>query len=316
MLMAIVFVTITTAVSAHAESVYDTAVQVSKRYTKNLQELADWCDDKGLVEEAAKTREWSTPRDPRKVYIAVLPREMGTLANAGKALSGDALDWHKKFRRLREKQANTYYALARKAVRLQQASLGFDLAMAAIHEDPDHQQVRKLLGYRKYKNTWSTPYEIKRYRAGYVDDEKFGWILKKDLERYQKGERRAGKLWISAEEDAQKHRNIEKGWKIETEHYVIITNHSIKAGVQLGRKMESLYDVWKRLFIRYYASQQQVMQLFNGGAAHAKMPVHKVAYFRNREDYNQTLGQISPTVKISVGFYMSATKCIDRKSVV
>ncbi|MGD9128443.1 MAG: DUF1570 domain-containing protein [Planctomycetia bacterium] len=309
-LLAIVLATMTFAVSAHAESVYDMAVQVAKRYSKNLQDLADWCDEKGLVDEAAKTREWNTTRDPRKVYIAVLPREIGTLANAGKDLSGDALEWHKKFRRLREKQADTYFALARRAVRLQQASLAFDLAMAAIHEDPDHQQVRKLLGYRKYKKTWSTPYEIKRYRAGQVDDEKFGWIREKDLERYKKGERRSGKLWISAEEDAQKHRNIENGWKIETEHYVIVTNHSIEVGVRLGRKMEVLYDVWKRLFIRYYATQQQVMQIFNGRNAYRKMPVHKVMYFRDREDYIQNLSSISPTVKISVGFYMSSTQCM------
>lgn len=315
-LLAIVFtaMTLLLPVRAHAvEDVYQTALRVAEHYAEQLKELADWCDKHGLVEEAAQTRAWNHPRDPKQVYVAVLPKEIGTLALSGKDLSGDALEWHKRFQKLREDQADIYFALAKKAIspRHQQASLAFDLAMGAIHENPDHEQVRRLLGYRKYNDAWCTAYEIQRYRSGHVDDEKFGWIRKGDLARYQAGQRRLGNRWISAEEDAKQRQNIENGWEIESEHYVVKTNHSIEEGVRLRHELEGLYEVWKRLFVRYYATEKQVVQLFEGKAASAsaKQPALRVIHFRDREDYNQSLVSVFPNIGISVGLYVESTRC-------
>ena len=292
-----------------AEDVYQTATRIAERYAEELQELAKWCDEHNLTEEATQTRAWNQIRDPRQVYMAMLPREIGALADSGKDLTGDALEWHTRFRKLREDQANTYFALARRAIRYRQASLAFDLAMGAIHEDPDNEQVRRLLGYRKYKDQWCTAYEVKRYRSGYVDDEQFGWIRKGDLERYRAGQRRIGTRWVSAEEDAKRRQNIENGWEIESEHYVVKTNHSIEEGVRIRHHVEVLYEVWKRLFIRYYATEKQVMQMFEGGGiGNAKMPVHRVVHFRDRDDYNQSLSSL-PNIEMSVGLYMDSTKC-------
>lgn len=311
MLLAVALLATTLVVPVHAaEGVYQTATRIAERYAKELKELAHWCDEHDLTEEATETRAWNHIRDPRQVYMAILPKEVGTLTNSGKDLSGDALEWHKRFRKLREDQANTYFALARRAVRYKQASLAFDLAMGAIHEDPDNEQVRRLLGYRKYKDRWCTSYELKRYRSGYVDDEQFGWTRKGDLKRFREGKRRIGTRWVSEEEDRQRRKNIENGWEIESEHYVVKTNHSIEEGVRIRHEVEGLYEVWKRLFIRYYATEKQVMQMFTGRAKwNTKMPVHRVVYFRDRDDYNRSLKAMFPQIEMSVGLYTDSTKC-------
>jgi hypothetical protein len=185
-------------------------------------------------------------------------------------------------------------------------SLAFELALAAIGEDPDNEAVRRLFGYQKFRDGWHTAYEVRKLRSGQVWHERFGWIRKADVARYEKGQRPGEPRWISAEEDARLHSDIEHGWDIETEHYTVRTNHSIEAGVALSVKLEQLYRVWKQLFVRYYASEEQVVALFDvrGRAKGIELPRHQVVYFRDRDDYNRSLARLGPTVGISAGVYV------------
>ena len=67
-------------------------------------------------------------------------------------------------------------------------------------------------------------------------------------------------------------RDIHSGWDVETEHYTIRTNHSIEAAVSLGVKLERLYRLWQQLFVRYYASEADVVALFDGRAQAGRRP--------------------------------------------
>ena len=145
-------------------------------------------------------------------------------------------------------------------------------------------------------------------RSGHVWDNRFGWIRKADVPRYEKGERFYQGRWISAEEDARLHADIQSGWDIETEHYTVRTNHSIEAGVRLGRKLEELYDVWGQLFVsllRYPAADRRAM--FNRWAPRVQLPRYKVVFFRERQQYNTASATPCPTSRNPMGFYMSGT---------
>ncbi len=170
-------------------------------------------------------------------------------------------------RKLRHDQAAALYDMAQRAIRRHQASLAYTLVLKAIGDDPDHEAARRLLGYQKYQGDWHTAYEIEKLQAGQVWDEKFGWLPESQLARYQQGQRFLGGRWISAEEDARRHRDIRSGWEIETEHYTIRTDHSMEAAVGLGVKLENLYRIWQQIFIRYYANEAYVAGLFSGHAA-------------------------------------------------
>ena len=95
---------------------------------------------------------------------------------------------------------------------------------------------------------------------------KFGWLPKDHVARYERGERYYRRRWISAAEDAQRHADIKNGWRIETEHYSITTNHSLEAGVRLAERLERLNFVWRLLFAPYHArTRSQLSTMFKSG---------------------------------------------------
>ena len=295
--------------SARAEDLYQTTRELRRKYAGQLDELAAWCDGRGLAEEAGKTRAWLRPRDPNRVYVTVFPRPIGP-PELPPDTPADVAEWHDRLLRLRADQADAMYELARRAIRTHRASLAFDLVVTALHEDPDHKPIRQLLGYQPYRGEWRTAYEVNKLRRGQVWHEQFGWLPRNYVQRYEGGERYYRGQWISAEDDARAHHDINYGWDLETEHYTVRTNLGIEAGVELGRQLERLYRVWKQLFIGYYASEEQVAALFAGSARRPQiqLPRHAVVYFRDRDDYNRSLKPAFPNIEISIGVYADGTR--------
>jgi uncharacterized protein DUF1570 len=296
-----------------AEDYVATALKVTDDFRADLEELAGWCDERNLAEQAEKTRGWVRPRDPTRLFVSVLPDEMGP-PDPPEGASTDIVAWHKRFYQLRREQAGNCYALARKAVGAGQASLAFDLIISALREDPDHKSIRRMLGFQQYRGKWLTNYEKERARKGYVWHDRFGWLKRNHVSQYEEGKRLYEGRWISADEDARLHADIRNGWVVSTEHYNILTNHSIEEAVALGDKLEGLYRVWKQLFIRYYASESQVASLFEGRAARLQLPQHNVVFFRNRQEYVATLRPNSPNIGISLGIYIHGVTTISKKS--
>ena len=259
--------------------------------------------DQRAGRRGAKTRRLVSPSDRYKLYVPVLPDEVGP-----PKLPADApekmVEWDARLSKLRRDHATALFEMARRAVRTGQAGLAFDLGLGALQADPDYEPVRRLFGYQKFRNQWRTPYEVKKLRAGNVWSEKFGWLPKAYLRRYEEGQRYSDGRWISAEEDARRHRDIGSGWDVETEHYTIRTDHSIEAAVALGVKLERLYRLWSQLFVRYYASQADVVAMFDGRAKpSAAQRRHDVVYFRDRDEYVRSLEAEMPNIAITVGVY-------------
>lgn len=284
------------------------AKQLVDGYAAELRELAAWCDEQKLVPEAERTRTWLAPRDPNKMYVALLPARVGPLPMPETA-SPETVEWNRRLWRLRRRQASKLFDLARRAAVARRASLALDLALRTAREDPDHAGVRRLMGYQKYQGRWCTPFGVRKLRSGQVWHERFGWLPKSRVHRYEQGQRYYKGRWISAEEDARLHRDIRSGWDIETEHYTIRTNHSIAAGVKLGVQLERLYHVWQQLFVRYYATESQVIALFDGRSRSraTKAKRFHVVFFRDREDYNRSLRPSMPNIGMSIGVYRDVT---------
>lgn len=295
--------------SARAEDLYQTVTVLRREYAAELDELAAWCDERKLDAQARTTRAWLRPRDPNCVCVAVFPRRIGP-PELPPDTPADAVEWRDRFLRLRGDQADAMFEIARRAIRTNRASLAFDLIVTALHEDPDHKRIRQILGYQPYRGEWRSAYEVNKLRRGQVWHEQFGWLPRNHVRRYEEGERFHRGRWISAEEDARAHRHINYGWDLETEHYTVRTNHSIEAGVELGRQLERLYQVWKQLFVRYYATEEQVAALFAGSARRPRfqLPRHGVVYFRDRDDYVQSLKPAFPGIEISIGVYADGTR--------
>lgn len=291
-------------------------------YAEELEELATWCEENELPQQAEKTRQYlQKPFDEDKVYVAVLPQQIEDVALASKKgkkatsrkssreQTSSQEIWEQKFYKLRDKASIYLLNQARKAVRGGHISLGFDFLMKALEENPDNEAARKILGYRRFRDQWLSDFEVSQIKAKKVYHERFGWIPRAHVKRYEAGERFFRGQWISEEEDAEVHRFIEKGWVIETAHYIVLTNHSIEEGVRLGEQLEKLYRVWKQLFLGYYATEQQVVALFEGKPGLATPQAkHKVYFFRTRQDYNDYLRRTNPQIEMSLGLYSTGTK--------
>jgi len=291
-------------VRARADELYEAARELRAKHTAQLEQLADWCEQQGLTEEAETTRQVYGRHDPFKVYLPVLPAQNGRdPLPAGE--SAELVEWDARIGRLRRDQANELYEFARRAIRGQRASLAYELVLAASRANPDHEAARRILGYEEYAGRWHTFFELDQFRAGKVCHEQFGWLPGSHVRRYEQGERFTGRSWVTAAQDAALHRDIDTGWLVETEHYAIRTNHSLEAGVQLGVKLERLFGYWEQLFIRYYASEAYVQALFDGRARNRRVqtPRFHVVFFRDRNDYNRMLRAAMPNVEMSTGVY-------------
>lgn len=288
------------------DDVAKTATELRTAYAADIEKLAKECESQGLATEARRTRRVLTPTDPFKLYVRSLPETVGPEKLPAGA-PANVVEWNAKLGQLRERHATALYDLARRAVRGGHAALAFHLLMAAAQADPDNESVRRSLGYQKYEDQWRTAYEVRKLRAGFVWSDKFGWLPKANLQRYEEGQRNVGGRWISAADDAARHRDIRSGWKIETEHYSILTNHSIEAGVQLGVKLERLHRLWRQMFLRFYASEADVAAMFDG---RPRQPTtrHEIVYFRDRDDYNRALRTMEPRIEMSIGFYRAKSR--------
>jgi hypothetical protein len=249
---------------------FDQAVrQLRDKHAVAVEELARWCQQQGLAEQAQKTRSILVPHDPYRLYLPILPKQVGAAALPANAPAA-AAQWNERFWRLRREQADALLDLARRAVHSGRAALAYNLLLAALWENPDQEIIRRMLGYQSVNDQWCTPYE--------------------------------------AAEHVRPHGDARSGWKVETEHFLIDTDHSLEAGVELGAKLEKLYRVWQQLFVCYYATEAQVRALFEGHTASSWLTRrHQVVYYRDQDDYNRALRALEPNIGISIGIYLQRT---------
>lgn len=281
------------------------ALELRAKYAAELEQLAAWCEANQLPAEARTTRRIRGPSDPNKFYVPILPSEVGPAKLPADA-SAKVVEWNARLGRLRHEQAVALFEIARRAARAGRATTAFELALAAVQASPDYEPTRRLFGYQKFHDQWRTPYEVKKLRSGFVWSDKFGWLSKANLHRYEQGQRFCDGHWITVAEDAERHRDIQLGWDVETEHYTIRTNHSLEAGVALGVKLERLHRLWRDMFICYWASEADVIAMFDGRPRPPSRPLprHNVVCFRNRDDYLRALRAGLPNIDVTVGVYV------------
>lgn len=282
-----------------ADSLADEQATIERQYADELESLAAWCDSKELPDKARATRGWIVPHRPLTIVVRLADSRFPEAA----ASEGER-EWNQRFRDLRQSQAKRCFDLLQRAVDRREFVLAYQLAHATLREDPDHEAARRLLGYKRRDGRWLTLYESYKEKSQQIWDERFGWVDKKNLPRYESGERYFRGRWLSTEEDERLHSDIGRGWEIVTEHYQVRTNHSLGEGVRLAARLEELYGVWRQLFLRYAMSEAELARLFREGAPANRTPRrHQVTYFRNRKEYLGALGGEHPAVRVTSGYY-------------
>jgi len=278
-----------------------TYAELSDAYGQQLDELARWTHDSGMLAESRRTAAWRPVRQPDRFYL-FLPKEPDS-AGRPAAPSASAV-WRSRFDELRRGYAAQLWQLTADALRAGRISLACRLTNEVLREDPDHGPARQSLGYVRVGGTWRTPFERDRIRRGEVWHDRFGWIKREDVEPYERGMRRSGSTLISAEEDKRRRGRIENGWKIETAHFQITTNDSLEGGVQIARRLENLCALWRQVFADFWVRQSNSQQHFLQGDLFrfTGRPFH-VTMFQTRDEYVRALHRHQPMIDMTLGIY-------------
>ncbi|MEX0977223.1 MAG: hypothetical protein WDZ48_00130, partial [Pirellulales bacterium] len=274
-------------------------------HAAKLDDLAASCQEQRLDDAVKTLASWLPKREPGQLTL-FLPASPA-VSNAARNLA-ELPEWRKRWQSLRNAQADALMALARQAVAEKRSSLAYELAVEAVRENPDHEQARKILGYARFQGGWHTPFEIRQLRSGKVWHEKFGWLSKERVERYEKGDRFALGRWMKAEEEAALRRDMSKGWRVETEHYLVTTNHSLEEGVALARRLEALFGIWRQVFAPYLVGEAELARRFEGRGKAGIARQHNVYYYRTRGQYNDALRAAQPKIEITLGIYFDSSR--------
>ncbi|MDR0337285.1 MAG: hypothetical protein LBI18_09365 [Planctomycetaceae bacterium] len=204
--------------------------------------------------------------------------------------------------------AENIYRQAVAAAENKQGLEAMRLAIKVLETNPDHEIVRRIFGFKLFHGQWRTGWEIDRLTKGFIDHPVFGWIPKEFVAPYESGKRMIPQFgWVDADEANRFHADIRRGWQIATEHYDLLTNHSLEEGVRLSRRLEHLYRAWKMLFFNMLLSEEKLAKLFTESLSGGTLPRHRVYVFRDKQDYVAFLKNLEPGFEMQLresnGFY-------------
>jgi hypothetical protein len=283
-------------------------------FVAKLEKLSRFCDDKNLT-EAAKTvrsRMASPVMDLRN--LKSLPTEVQP--DIPNNLPADERYWQTQLRFLEKEYAQDLYVLSRRALNDGYPSYAFGLIREAASHDPDHPNVRKVLGFVRQGNEWVTQFAASQLKKGNVWHEKFGWLPKSQLDRYAKGERYfKSRLaaedkgrWVTEEKERELRRDFSEAWEVRTDHYLIKTNVSLERGVELGRALEDFHEFFYETFAGFFSTREQMQKLFDGTAKSVtnNPKPYVVHYYRTRDEYIERLQKEFPNIEKTNGVYLTS----------
>jgi len=293
---------------AAAADVAAERAQLYAAYAEKLKELANWCEQKQLPPEAKYVRNWQPEREPDKQYVFFPPPQSAAPWRNPAAASAEQREWWDKFTTIRREQGNLLFALAKRALAEHQPRTAYELTVETAREHPDHEQARIVLGQQKLQERWYSPYVILRMtQQKEVWNEKFGWLPPNHVQKYEEGFRYVGGRFIKAEEDAKLHENAKAGWRVDTEHFAVLSYHSLEEGVKLAKRLERLYSIWQQVYFNYHTSEAELAKLFSETAVPRRTRTpFKVMCFKDREQYNTALKPVQPNIEITLGAYFES----------
>ena len=219
--------------------------------------------------------------------------------------------WRHRLRYLKNKEADDLYKFSQKVMKEDHISFAYRIIREAARLNPDHETARTLLGYIAHEGEWLTPFEADKKKKDEVWDDRFGWVLEKDLPRYEQGLRKYNGRWIPAEHDAELRRDFRNAWEIRTEHWLVKTNHSLERGVEIAGKLEDYYSFFISEFPGLFNSRAQMKQLFAVGT-NARPRINQnpfvVHYYKTKDDYVAQLQRQVPIINATNGIYLQDTE--------
>lgn len=280
-------------------------------YRRELDHLSHVAYARSWSQLGDAARGWRPARPETGSLVFVAPDQYTAGANPSELAkpADDTRPWLDQFAELRRRQADALFELAKQAAEAGQLSLAFQWVTEAVHENPDHADARRLLGYEQRDGQWLTNYGAQVHEDGKTWHPKCGWIATADLPHYEAGQRLLRGRWRSAKDDANRRGDIKNGWQVRSDHFLVTTNHSLEAAAELAARLERLHQVWRQLFAGFYLSAPEVRELFAGKRdARTQGQPFRVFYHRDRRRYAAALRRRQPRIAETLGIYFDTDR--------
>lgn len=282
----------------------------------DLRAVQAWCLERGMTDEAervAETAEELTgPPSGALPHLAAPP--------VSQQIPLEQQQWQLQVRHHRTERARELYSLARAALRAGFPSLAFSMISDVVRFDPDHKYARSVMGQQlfndptrrddpEYAGEWVSAFEA-GMRSGskpHVKHPQFGWIPASHVARYEERLRPWRSDWVSVEKESELRRDFRNAWEIPSEHFLVKTNLSLEAGVQLSDNLELFYDWLQQNLAAFFDTPESMQQRFEdavrrrrAGEVRRPMEVH---FYATRDEYNRRVqGKVPPNVETN-GLY-------------
>ncbi|MCA9055429.1 MAG: hypothetical protein KDA75_16425, partial [Planctomycetaceae bacterium] len=279
--------------------------EVQRTFAESITPISEDCVRQGLPDVADRIRQLALPFAEQTLDVDVLPEEVQP--DLSPTLPQAQLRWQAPLRKLQQAYASDLYLLSRRSIEAGLPSAAFQMIREAAFHDPDHVEARKILGYVRYEDRWTTPYTALMLKREQVWHPQFGWLPKAAVDRYEQGERFYRGRWMSAAKESALRTAIANGWVIETDHFIVKSNYSQERAVELTVALEDLHRFFMREFSGLFNTRQQMYAMFNLGAASPTNRANKyeIWYFRNVDEFNRFLANKQPALQGVNGIYLT-----------
>ncbi|MEN1681412.1 MAG: hypothetical protein AAGJ46_17660 [Planctomycetota bacterium] len=194
--------------------------------------------------------------------------------------------------------------LAEKAVEEGDPAAAFRFASTAVWLDSGDEVCQRILGYERVDGQWLSPYQKRQVSRGYAWDARFGWIKSADLARYEAGERRYGRRWLSAADAARVRKTRGEDWRVRTDHWVVTTPHSLEAAATLAAELERLFQLWRQVFGGYAVEAKDLRPQWRGDRPpRAWARPLQVTFHASKQAYVNALRHKQPRIAETAGIY-------------
>lgn len=294
----------------------DQRQKVLSSYKDDLAAVAAWCEEHQLPDAQQKVLELAA-----KITSEAEEPELSSFVTppVDKSLPVDEQQWMLQLQHHRETRAAELYTLARSSLRAGFPSLAFSIIGDVLRVDPDHKYGRSIMGKQKYidptrkddpeyAGEWVSAFEKKMRGESrpQVNHPDFGWIPLTSVARYEQGLRPWKGDWISVEKEAELRRDFRNAWEVPSEHFLVKTNVSLEAGVELSRRLEVFHGWLQQNFAAFFDTPQSLQDRFEKAtdrSADRNVKPMEVHYYATREEYQKRVQGKVPANLETNGLY-------------
>ena len=266
-------------------------------------ELAARADELGESDLATELRAAAQPPESRDP----LAGRVSQASSIPVGLPDERRHLYRRADDLRTEHAASIYRLARRASRSGHPAAAFHMLEEVARVAPDYEPARKMLGDQRTGDEWLTPFEAAMRRRRLVWHDRFGWLPANHVERYEAGDRYFRNRWMTADEEQSLRAPTPRGWEVETDHFVVNSNHSLERAAMLAGKLEDFHRFFRRTYTDVFDSIRLAGALLETGPI-PKKDKHAVRDFASREQYVATLAPLQPNVGVSTGLYLTSKR--------